>query len=104
MPVWPTFLADPSGSDRIPGADLHVPPWAWAATIGAIVAMVAAVGAFLVIAAWRIAFHDESEIDPEHNPIFRLARGIVPVSSRWVDMHTFLSLAVILALKLEESP
>jgi len=35
-------------------------------------------GAFLVITALRIAFHDETEIDPNHNPIFRLARRIVP--------------------------
>ena len=42
MPVWPSpLLADSSGSNRIPGGDLHVPLWAWVATIGAIVVMVA---------------------------------------------------------------
>ena len=205
MPVWPSLLlADTSGSDRIPGADLHVTPWAWAATIGAIVVMVAAdllilrrqerevtlrsaavgtavwvaiglafavviwvtlggaatgqyltgyvieeslsgdnvfvwavifgffavpsayhrrvlfwgifgalvfravfifagvallerfswieilFGAFLVITAWRIAFHDETEIDPEHNPIFRLARRLVPVTDGYRGQHMFI--------------
>ena len=46
-------------------------------------------GAFLVITAVRIAFHDESEIDPEHNPVFRLARRIVPVTEGYRGQHMF---------------
>ena len=202
--MWPSLLlADSSSSDRIPGADLHVPLWAWVATIGAITVMVAIdllilrrqereitlrsaaigtavwvsiglvfgaviwatlggsatgqyltgyvieeslsvdnvfvwavifgffavpgayhrrvlfwgifgalvfraififagvallsrfswieliFGAFLVITAVRIAFHDESEIDPEHNPIFRLARRVVPVTDGYRGQHMF---------------
>lgn len=202
--MWPSLLlADSSSSDRIPGADLHVPVWAWLATIGAIVVMVAVdllilrrqereitlrsaavgtavwvaiglafgaivwatlggsatgqyltgyvieeslsvdnvfvwavifgffavpnayhrrvlfwgifgalvfraififagvallnrfswieiiFGAFLVITAWRIAFHDETEIDPEHNPVFRLARRLVPVTNGYRGQHMF---------------
>jgi tellurite resistance protein TerC len=204
MPVWPSPLfADSSGSNRIPGGDLHVPPWAWVATIAAIALMVAAdllvlrrqereltmrsaaigtavwvtvglafaaviwatlggaatgqyltgyvieeslsvdnvfvwavifaffavptayhrrvlfwgifgalifraififagvallarfswieliFGAFLVITAWRIAFHDETEIDPDHNPIFRAARRLVPVTESYRGHHMF---------------
>jgi tellurite resistance protein TerC len=204
MPLWPSpLLAASSGSDHIPGGDLHVPAWAWIATIGAIIVMVAAdllilrrqerevtlrsaslgtavwvaiglafaviiwvtlggaatgqyltgyvieeslsvdnvfvwavifgffavpsayhrrvlfwgifgalvfravfifagvalldrfswieivFGAFLVITAWRIAFHDETEIDPEHNPVFRLARRIVPVTDGYRGQHMF---------------
>jgi tellurite resistance protein TerC len=204
MPLWPLPLfAASSGSDNIPGADLHVPAWAWVATVGAIIVMVAAdllilrrqeqevtlrsaalgtavwvaiglafavvvwatlggaatgqyltgyvieeslsvdnvfvwavifgffavpaayhrrvlfwgifgalvfraififagvallerfswieiiFGAFLVITAWRIAFHDETEIDPDHNPIFRLARRIVPVTEGYRGQHMF---------------
>lgn len=37
-------------------------------------------GAFLVLTAVRIATHDETEIDPEHNVIFRTFRRIVPVT------------------------
>ena len=204
MPLWPSpLLAASSGANRIPGADLDVPVWAWVATIGAIVAMVAVdllvlrrqereltmrsaavgtavwvaiglafaaviwatlggsatgqyltgyvieeslsvdnvfvwavvfaffavpgayhrrvlfwgifgalifraififagvallarfswieivFGAFLVITAWRIAFHDETEIDPDHNPLFRLARRIVPVTDSYRGQHMF---------------
>jgi tellurite resistance protein TerC len=46
-------------------------------------------GAFLVLTAWRIAFHDETEIDPEHNPIFRLARRVVPVTDGYRGQHMF---------------
>lgn len=38
-------------------------------------------GAFLVITAVRIATHDETEIDPEHNAVFRAFRRIVPVTN-----------------------
>ena len=204
MPVWPSpLLADSSGSNRIPGGDLRVPLWAWVATIGAIVVMVAVdllvlrrqereltmrsaavgtavwvsiglafaaviwatlggsatgqyltgyvieeslsvdnvfvwavvfaffavpgayhrrvlfwgifgalifraififagvallarfswieivFGAFLVITAWRIAFHDETKIDPDHNPLFRLARRVVPVTDGYRGQHMF---------------
>src|SRR5436190_1220938 len=46
-------------------------------------------GAFLVITAWRIAFHDETQVDPEHNPLFRLARRILPVTAGYRGHHMF---------------
>jgi len=41
-------------------------------------------GAFLLITAWRVAHHDNEEIHPEHNPILRLMRRTVPITS---DYH-----------------
>jgi tellurite resistance protein TerC len=46
-------------------------------------------GAFLVLTAYRIAFHDETEIDPERNPIFRVARRLVPVTDGYRGQHMF---------------
>ena len=40
-------------------------------------------GAFLVITAVRIITHDESEIDPEHNIVFRAFRRIIPVTETY---------------------
>jgi TerC family integral membrane protein len=34
-------------------------------------------GAFLVLTAVRIARHDSAEVDPEHNPVLRLARRVI---------------------------
>ena len=41
-------------------------------------------GAFLVFTAVRVARHDNSEIHPEKNPVLRLMRRLIPVSS---DYH-----------------
>ena len=38
-------------------------------------------GAFLVFTGIRMAFHDNSEIHPEKNPLIRLFRRIMPVTS-----------------------
>jgi tellurite resistance protein TerC len=46
-------------------------------------------GAFLIVTAWRIAFHDESEIDPEHNPVFRLVRRVLPVTNGYRGHRMF---------------
>lgn len=37
-------------------------------------------GAFLIYTAAKLAFQDESEIDPEHNLLMRLARRLFPVA------------------------
>ena len=41
-------------------------------------------GAFLIFTAFRIARHDEAEVHPEHNPVLRLVRRVMPLSS---DYH-----------------
>ena len=35
-------------------------------------------GAFLVYTAFKIARHDEAEVHPEHNPVLKLVRRVVP--------------------------
>jgi tellurite resistance protein TerC len=40
-------------------------------------------GAFLVVTAWRVARHDNEEIHPERNPVLKLMRRVVPVSSEY---------------------
>src|SRR5438477_360911 len=80
MPVWPSpLLASSSASNRIPGVAL-LARFSWIEII---------FGAFLIITAWRIAFHDESQVDPEHNPLFRLARRILPVTAGYRGHHMF---------------
>jgi tellurite resistance protein TerC len=37
-------------------------------------------GGFLIITALRVAFHEEEEIHPEHNPLLKAVRKILPVS------------------------
>lgn len=37
-------------------------------------------GAFLVFTAIKLVTQDETEIDPEHNPVFRLFRKVLPVT------------------------
>ena len=37
-------------------------------------------GAFLIYTAVKLTTQDETEVDPEHNPIFRLARRVLPVT------------------------
>lgn len=38
-------------------------------------------GAFLIYTGIRMAFYDESDIEPEKNPVLRLARRIFPIAS-----------------------
>ena len=40
-------------------------------------------GGFLIITAWRVARHDNEEIHPERNPVLKLMRRVVPVSSEY---------------------
>ncbi len=35
-------------------------------------------GAFLIFTAWRLITHDDDELHPEENPVFRLVRRVVP--------------------------
>jgi tellurite resistance protein TerC len=46
-------------------------------------------GAFLVITAVRIARHDEAEVHPEHNPVLRLVRRVVPSSTEYDGQKLF---------------
>ena len=40
-------------------------------------------GAFLLVTAVRIARHSETEIHPEHNPVLRLVRRVVPSTTEY---------------------
>lgn len=40
-------------------------------------------GAFLVFTGFRMAFHDNEDIDPEKNPVLRIAKRFVPVSTEY---------------------
>jgi TerC family integral membrane protein len=40
-------------------------------------------GAFLIYTAFKIARHDDAEVHPEHNPVLRVVRRIVPMSTTW---------------------
>ena len=64
-------------------------------------------GGFLVITAWRVATHGNTEIHPERNPVLRLMRRVIPVSSEYdgqrfltrIDARTFATpLLVVLVL------
>lgn len=46
-------------------------------------------GAFLVFTGIRMATHDESDIEPEANPILRLVRRILPVTHDYRGKHFF---------------
>ena len=40
-------------------------------------------GALLLYTAWKIARHDDTQIEPEHNPALRILRRRVPMSSEY---------------------
>lgn len=40
-------------------------------------------GAFLLVTAYRVARHDNTEIHPEKNPVLKLMRRVVPVTSEY---------------------
>jgi tellurite resistance protein TerC len=46
-------------------------------------------GAFLVVTGIRMAFHREREIEPEANPVIRLVRRLVPITSRYHGQKFF---------------
>ena len=46
-------------------------------------------GAFLVVTGIRMATHDDPEIEPEHNPIIRLVRRLLPVSRLYHGQRFF---------------
>ena len=46
-------------------------------------------GAFLVFTGIRMATHDDSDIEPEANPILRLVRRLVPVTHDYRGQHFF---------------
>jgi tellurite resistance protein TerC len=46
-------------------------------------------GAFLVFTGVRMAFQHEAEIDPEHNPVLRLVRRLVPVTPAFREAKFF---------------
>jgi tellurite resistance protein TerC len=47
-------------------------------------------GAFLIFTGIRMAFHRDEEIHPEHNPVVRLFRRLVPVTNHYVDDKFFI--------------
>ncbi|HEY4034613.1 MAG TPA: TerC family protein [Ktedonobacteraceae bacterium] len=44
-------------------------------------------GGFLIIAGIRMAFHKETKIHPERNPVLKLVRRIVPVTTGYEGEH-----------------
>ncbi len=46
-------------------------------------------GAFLVVTAIRIARHRETEVHPEHNPVLRLMRRVVPSTTEYDGQKLF---------------
>ena len=46
-------------------------------------------GAFLVVTGIRMAFHDETDIEPEANPVIRLLRRVLPVTTRGEGQRFF---------------
>ena len=46
-------------------------------------------GAFLLYTAWKIAFHDETEVDPEHNIALRLLRKVIPSTTEYDGQKLF---------------
>jgi tellurite resistance protein TerC len=46
-------------------------------------------GAFLVFTGIRMAMHDDSDIEPEANPILRLVRRLLPITHDYRGQHFF---------------
>jgi tellurite resistance protein TerC len=46
-------------------------------------------GGFLIVTAARLLRHDEAEIHPEHNPMLRLVRRVVPSTSEYHGQSLF---------------
>jgi tellurite resistance protein TerC len=46
-------------------------------------------GLLLIYTAWKLARHDDTDVDPEHNPAFRLIRKRVPMSAEYDGGNLF---------------
>ena len=46
-------------------------------------------GAFLIYTGIRMAIHNDSEVDPERNPVLRLTRRLVPMTEDFQDDNFF---------------
>ena len=46
-------------------------------------------GAFLVFTGLRMLWHDETDIEPESNPVIKLVRKLIPVTKRYHGQHFF---------------
>ncbi len=46
-------------------------------------------GAFLLYTAWRIARSDDIEVDPEHNPVLKRVRQVIPQTDDYREEHFF---------------
>ena len=46
-------------------------------------------GAFLLVTAFRVARHKETEIHPEHNPVLRIVRRLVPSTNDYDGQKLF---------------
>ena len=46
-------------------------------------------GVFLIITGIKMALHQEMEIHPEHNPVLRLVRRLMPVTKSYQNHHFF---------------
>jgi tellurite resistance protein TerC len=46
-------------------------------------------GAFLIFTAFRIARHDEAEVHPENNPILKIVRRFIPMTSHYDGQKLF---------------
>jgi tellurite resistance protein TerC len=44
-------------------------------------------GAFLVFTGFRMAFHKDTEIHPEHNPVLKLLRRAMPMTNDYQGQH-----------------
>ncbi|HEX3126701.1 MAG TPA: TerC family protein [Thermoanaerobaculia bacterium] len=53
-------------------------------------------GAFLLFTGIRMALHREEEIHPEHNPVLKLVRRMMPVTNDYEDHHFFVRKAGML--------
>jgi tellurite resistance protein TerC len=47
-------------------------------------------GAFLVFTGLRMLRHDETDIEPESNPVIKLVRKLIPVTKRYHGQHFFI--------------
>lgn len=46
-------------------------------------------GAFLIFTAWRLITHDDDELHPDENPVFRLVRRVVPSVAEYDGQRLF---------------
>ena len=53
-------------------------------------------GAFLIVTGIRMALHRDAEVHPEHNPVVRLARRAIPVTSEYHGQRFFVRQAGVL--------